>query len=176
MIDDILRELSFPPHVRAALDEGKLWRAREILQGRVGTMPYSPELYEQYGALLLVMKDDMQAGKYLFLSGVRRAAYEKAIALFLARHPVAGGRGFIASFPAKVRALPPAKLPAEVRRELGTRGLGDRPNRPLEQPPLERSQIAPLLATIGCLIAGGITLASFVVGLPIVFDWLFRLF
>jgi hypothetical protein len=41
--------------VAQAIDSGRLWRAKEILSGRIGTLPFNAELYEQFGALLLRM-------------------------------------------------------------------------------------------------------------------------
>ena len=41
----------------AALAEGKLWRAKEILQGNLGTRGYDLELYERLGQVLLEMGD-----------------------------------------------------------------------------------------------------------------------
>ena len=43
--------------VADALAAGKLWRAKEILSGRIASQPYSPALYEQFGALLLRIGD-----------------------------------------------------------------------------------------------------------------------
>jgi hypothetical protein len=175
-VDTILRELAFPSHVRAALDEGKLWRAKEILQGRVGNMPYSPELYEQYGAVLLAMDDRMQAGKYLFLSGVRRAEYGDAIVLFLDRHGRKLQRGLISSFPANARSLPLERLPAEVQRELVARGLSTKPDRPIDSPTRAKDSVLASAAILGCLLLALLGLISMVVGLPIVIGRVIDLF
>ena len=55
--------------VARAIESGQLWRAKEILGGRVGTLPFDAELYEQFGALLLRMGDDVQAGRKVAPSG-----------------------------------------------------------------------------------------------------------
>ena len=53
------------------MSNGNLWRAKEIL--------HKSEIYEKLGNVLLQMSDLAEAGKYLFLSGVRKPEYEKAI-------------------------------------------------------------------------------------------------
>ncbi len=69
--------------VAEALATGKLWRAKEILSGRIASQPFSPELYEQLGALLLRMGDDLAAGKFLLLSGVLMLLVVAAIGLLV---------------------------------------------------------------------------------------------
>lgn len=102
--------------VAQAIESGQLWRAKEILSGRVGGSPFNAELYEEFGALLLRMGDDVQAGRFLFLSGKRRPEYQPAIDLFLRKH-VRRGELF-ASFPAQVRRRPWVELPDQVQQEL----------------------------------------------------------
>lgn len=112
-----------PDKADQALAEGKLWRAREILGGRVASGPFDPHLYERLGTVLLRMGDDIEAGKYLFLSGVRTTEYASAIALFLQRHSRSGWRSLVATFPTRVRRARWADLPAEVRTELQAAGV-----------------------------------------------------
>lgn len=45
--------------------------------GSVGSGSFDPVLYEQLGQALLRMGDDVQAGRFLFLSGVRRPEYRR---------------------------------------------------------------------------------------------------
>ena len=176
MPENLLATIDFPPHVRAALDEGKLWRAKEILQGRVGSMPYSPALYEQYGAVLLAMDDRMQAGKYLFLSGARRSEYDAAIALFMERHGRRSQRQLVSSFPANARSLTLGRFPPNVRAALVEIGVTDREDRPIDAPARRVSAIIGGAAMVGCLLAAAIAAASMVVGLPIVIGNLADLF
>lgn len=168
MTERLPTDIELPAHVQAALDEGKLWRAKEILQGRVGSMPYSPALYEQYGAVLLAMDDRMQAGKYLFLSGARRPEYEDAIATFMERHGRRSERQLVASFPANARSLALGRFPPNVRAALLERGVVDRENRPIDTPERRVSAILAGAAMVGCLLAAALAAASMVVGLPIV--------
>jgi hypothetical protein len=77
---------NFRTRVSREIAAKRLWRAKEILQGALSTFGYDTDLYEQYGQLLLLMGDDVEAGKYFFLSGVRKPEYREAIALFVNRH------------------------------------------------------------------------------------------
>lgn len=113
--------------VAEALAAGKLWRAKEILSGRIASQPFSPELYEQFGALLLRMGDDLAAGKFLFLSGVRRPEYESAIQLFVNRHSRGGWQSLVASFPNRARRSAASDLPAAVQGQLAALGVPPRP-------------------------------------------------
>ena len=96
---------------------GRLWRAKEILQGRLPSAGYDAGLYERYGILLLQLGDMKEAGKYLFLSGSRKPAYEQAIGIFIGRHAKSVNTLY-GSFPAAVRAADPSSYPASVLDEL----------------------------------------------------------
>src|SRR5207244_2839830 len=54
-----------------ALARGELWRAKEILRGRVASSHFDPVLFERYGEVLLAAADLFEAGKFLFLSPFR---------------------------------------------------------------------------------------------------------
>ena len=74
-------------HVDREINSGNLWRAKEILQGSIAsTVGYDVDIYEKYGQILLQMQDNVEAGKFLFLSGKRCLHYEKAIELFLKKY------------------------------------------------------------------------------------------
>lgn len=68
------------------ISNGNLWRAKEILHKSVGHSGYKSEIYEKLGNVLLQMSDLAEAGKYLFLSGVRKPEYERAIKIFLQQY------------------------------------------------------------------------------------------
>ena len=68
--------------VDAELAAGRLWRAKEILRGRIAGGAVAPAVLERYGQLLEQTGDRLEAGKYLFLSGVRRSEYKPAIDVF----------------------------------------------------------------------------------------------
>ena len=129
--------------VHEAVSSGQLWRAKEILAGRIGSGPFDPESCEQLGRVLLQMGDDLDAGRFLFLSGQRHAEYEPAIQLFLRRYSRAGWQSLVAAFPAAARRCTWSELPPRVREDLVAAGVP------------ERSDTEPLRATLRHHPAGG---------------------
>lgn len=106
------------------LDNGNLWRAKEILQGAVGSeRTYDVELFEMMGAVLLRMSDLLEAGKYLFLSGIRRPEYLESIEIFLSRHRRKHPRDFIAHLPRSARLRTLSDYPDDVARVLREMGF-----------------------------------------------------
>lgn len=89
--------------VDAAIREGKLWRAKEILQGRLAVAEFDRELLRRYGELLLSMGDLTEAGRMLFCAGARDPEHHNAIALFLRKHPRERPSNFLAVLPSMVR-------------------------------------------------------------------------
>ncbi len=110
-----------------ALRDGQLWRAKEILSGRIASGPFSADTYAQFGVLLLRMGDDLQAGKYLFLSGQREPEYKPPIDLFLRRYSRAGWQSLLAAFPSAARRCSWSQLPGAVREQLVELGVPVRP-------------------------------------------------
>ncbi|MCW5960873.1 MAG: hypothetical protein KIS76_11985 [Pyrinomonadaceae bacterium] len=78
--------MSFLEKAERELAAGNLWRAKEILQGSIPSAGYNIELFEKLGNVLLQMGDLPEAGKFLFLSGVRKPEYEEAIGIFLRKY------------------------------------------------------------------------------------------
>lgn len=106
---------------RAEIEQGRLWRAKEILQGSLGNFGYNLEVYEEYGKFLLLMGDLPSAGKFLFLSGARKPEYEQAIGIYLSRHKGRPAQLF-STFPRKARLIVLSTYPKAVEQDL--RGLG----------------------------------------------------
>ena len=152
----VFRELAYENDVRRELERGRLWRAKEILRGRVGEKAFDPALYEQYGAVLLAMQDELQAGRYLFLSGARRPEYEVAIATYLERHDTGHWRRLVGSFTNRVKARTPNQLPPAVREHLLAKGY---PVSRLDDTPLSEAEIGPAykarftVQSLGCALA-----------------------
>jgi len=71
---------------KTELDNGNMWRAKEILQSSINIYGYNPELFEFIGIVLLKMNDFLDAGRYLFLSGVEKSEYNEPIELFRMRY------------------------------------------------------------------------------------------
>jgi hypothetical protein len=104
--------------VEREIQAGRIWRAKEILQGTIATSSYDPALFERYGQLLLGMGDTVEAGKYLFLSGVRKPEYEEAISLFVDRFARKNPSHLHATFPTSARLVTRDAYPPVVAQEL----------------------------------------------------------
>lgn len=89
--------------VDQAIAERKLWRAKEILQGRLTSHAFDPIVLRRYGEVLLAMDDKIEAGRYLFCSGFRAPEYSEAIGLFLSRNRRDNPHRFLSGFPLMVR-------------------------------------------------------------------------
>lgn len=156
---------------------GRLWRAKEIIRGTIANTWPAHGVIERYGQLLLRMGDDVEAGKYLWLSGVRRDEYEPAIALFLHRHGRHGRENLLAQIPKSFRRTTFSELPLEIQNELtkyGVRGSDLEPDRRTAgQTPASARWKGALLAvvvigSIVCVIVG------FGVGFYAVVRWIVR--
>ena len=97
---------------------GRAWRAKEILGGAIGGGCAEPAVFQRYGELLEALGDRVEAGKFLFLSGVRTPEYADAIALFTTRHAKRRGRDLLWQLPTAVRGRAFAALPAAVQEDL----------------------------------------------------------
>lgn len=116
-----------PTAIQRADDEaaaGRLWRAREILEGNLANTGFDPELYEALGRVLMQMGDVPTAGKFLFLSGARDPDYQPAIELYLQRH---GGtwQNLLGTFPRQVRRLDFPEFPPSVAAQLAELGASE---------------------------------------------------
>jgi hypothetical protein len=107
------------------IEAGKLWRAKDILRGSLSNYPFSPELYQAYGELLLRMGDLRDAGKFLFLSGKREPTYENSISIFLSQFPDVKKEQFYSAFPARARLSKLSDYPVVVAEELKKRGYSE---------------------------------------------------
>jgi len=103
------------------ISNGNLWRAKEILQDSVGHSGYKIEIYEKLGVVLLQMQDLAEAGKYLFLSGVRKPEYEESIGIFLQKYE-GKPHNLFRTFPRSAKLTKISEYPkivADKLRELG---------------------------------------------------------
>jgi hypothetical protein len=71
---------------RAFLDAGDSIAALQILAGGGSTYAYDVDYFELFGLALLGCGEINNAGRFLFLSGVRRPEYEDAIKSFLSKN------------------------------------------------------------------------------------------
>jgi tetratricopeptide (TPR) repeat protein len=153
-----------------ALAEGKLWKAKEILQGNVAATKFDPALYEQYGLVLLEMGDLVEAGKYLFLAGKSKPEHIKAIDLYLSRHARHGWQNIYGTFPARAKLLDLSEYPESVAHELRRLGYPEEERRKLNEarvvtrPKTLKDRLLDALAvTLGLFI-----LLCFLVGVGVV--------
>jgi len=162
----------FPSHVQAALSNGELWRAKEILQGTIATSKYDPLLFEQYGLVLLQMGDLVEAGKYLFLSGQAKEEYAESVALYLKRFGRRDWQTLVSSFPKRVRNIKTELLPEVVREEL--KRLEIPANRGNESPAQliapSKGRFQDTVALAGCGCVGFLIAMCFVAGFAALFQ------
>src|SRR5262249_15657614 len=113
------------PLQRAAEESraGRLWRAKEVLSGFIGSAGYSPETFAAYGLILFQIHDLKEAGKYLFLSGLATKEEKQAVELFL--HNLRGKpcAWIYSQFPGAARKEGLAKYPEGVQDELQRLGF-----------------------------------------------------
>ena len=64
---------------------GHLWRAKEILRGRIAAAAYDPALFERYADVLAAMHDDDEAGRFYLLAGKSEGNAGALARAFLAR-------------------------------------------------------------------------------------------
>jgi len=105
------------------IQQGKLWRAKDILSGSLSNYPFTPEFYRAYGELLFRMGDLREAGRFLFLSGARESNYSNVIAIFLSQFENSNKNNLYSAFPARARLAKLSDYPAAVADELKKRGF-----------------------------------------------------
>ena len=111
-------------HTTEACDSSsQKWKAKEVLQGRLNSRRYQPQLLEEYGRLLLSMNDDAEAGKYLFLSGQRSNEYVKSIDLYLGKYKGKNHKQLLYSFPRMIKYTEFKELPLNLQQELSALGI-----------------------------------------------------
>lgn len=103
---------------RKELEQGNLWRAKEILQGAIRSGSYDVQLFETLGTVFLRMGDLPEAGRFLFLSGVRRPEYLESIEIFLSRHRRKKPHDFVYVLPRSARLRTTSDYPHEVAQVL----------------------------------------------------------
>lgn len=110
---------------KAEVEAGRAWRAKEILAGNIGNLGYSPELFEAYGEVLLATQDNVEAGRYLFLSGARKEQYAEAVTLYLGRY---GGcwANLVGTFPYTARLQELKDFPESVEAHLRLLGAPEK--------------------------------------------------
>jgi hypothetical protein len=144
--------------VSLEVENGRAWRAKEILEGHIGTYAFDPELYAAYGRLLENMGDHARAGLYLFLGGT--AVDSPAVDLFLGRHREP--QDLIGTFPVRAKLPSFADYPETVRAHL--QELGARPRRKRDPVPAGFTAPWPWLDSAWVSVVVVLLLLAFVIG------------
>jgi Family of unknown function (DUF6584) len=170
-------KLGLYDRVDDAVAEGKLWRAREILEGNLGQLGYDIDLYERLGQVLLQMGEPMQAGRFLFLSGRRGRRYEEAINIYLDRYTRKAPGNLLGTFPNAARLAKVDDYPEAVREELCSLGLARRVEefKKPGEPTWQRSKFVAAFFATGCLVGLAIAGLCAFVGFAVIGEWLRRL-
>ena len=111
------------PEILKLVESGEHWKAKEKLQGKLATPGFDATLFEEYGFVLLEMNDKLEAGKYLFLSGVRKVEYLESITLYLERYSGTYPQALFHTFPKKAQKSDISEYPSVVREELSSIGV-----------------------------------------------------
>lgn len=74
-----------PEAVDVEIAQGRLWRAKEILRGRLASGGYDADLFARYADVLAAMGDADEAGRYGLLAGCLDGAHGERARAFLAR-------------------------------------------------------------------------------------------
>jgi hypothetical protein len=154
---------------RAEIEQGRTWRAKEIIRSSLGNYGYNLDLYQFYGEVLLSMGDLQQAGKYLFFSKSElNDDEEKAVRVFLERHGTNGFKGVVANTPvARYQKL--SEYPDFVQQRLRELGAKEDLFRFWEKVPGNGINTA----VCGCLIVLVVLSALCIIGAVTVIRWLF---
>lgn len=162
----------YKSRAREEIERGRLWRAKEILRGNITARGYDRELYEEYGRLLRELGDELEAGKYLFLSGTSSNEYLPAIRLYLSRVG-ASAEMLRSTFPGAARDLRLEYYPQNVRDELQKRGYKGGHRHPgdtrgtvqmsFRSRVMVGGCILALVCAIICLLVGFVTIALWIV-------------
>ena len=108
----------FEERVARHLQQGGFGRAKEILRNRLEPQPVDLDALEQLDCVLLQMRDQLEAGRYLVLAGKEPPAYQPPIHAFLARTRGMDLHAFSSLCTAPLRRTRIADQPCAVREEL----------------------------------------------------------
>ncbi|HWA25301.1 MAG TPA: hypothetical protein VG734_06555 [Lacunisphaera sp.] len=153
---------------------GRLWRAKEILAGRIAALGYSTERFAAYGRILAQMNDTKEAGKYLFLSGLATPEEAPVVEVFVRLLRGRPAPWIYSQFPGAARKNSLAAYPVRVQTELAQLGFpaNFRWRTPAEAPvPLRWWQSAGIAAMVLTFIF--LLMTGLIHGCSVVDDWIF---
>lgn len=108
--------------VEEEVARGRLWRAKEILAGRLAQADYDIELFNRYATVLHAMGDDDAAGRYYFLGGSTTGAAGELARRFLTRRGAQQLNVLWATMPSAARRVTAGSVPEPaitLLREIG---------------------------------------------------------
>ena len=147
------------------LAKGKLWRAKEILQGAIPQAGYNFELFEKLGNVLLAMGDLPEAGKFLFLSGMRKPEYEESINIFLYKVRKNEPHDLLRAFPRKARLMTLSEYPVAVAQKLRELGFPEILKDKKGRVTLADKSGRDTVFLVTCLVIGSVVVGLVVMGL-----------
>lgn len=108
--------------VEEEIDKGRLWRAKEILRGRLAASDYDPILFAQTADVLAAMRDDDEAGRFYLLAGRADGAAGGLARAHLARRSSMRFPQLWSEMPAAVRRVRMDAIPAATLQMLQAAG------------------------------------------------------
>lgn len=103
-----------PDRAHDEVAKGRLWRAKEILRGRIAGAGYDAGLFERFADVLAAMRDDDEAGRYYLLAGKAEGAAGDLARAFLTRRASRSFAQLWSDMPAAARRSPIEALPAST--------------------------------------------------------------
>lgn len=155
---------------------GRLWRAKEIPRGAVRSHATDVRILESYGRLLDQLGDRVEAGKYLFLSGVRGPGVDETIEVFLSRHGNGARGDLIAQFPRGVRRAGLGELPPVVESEVEALDLPEHGGGAVSagaEWEVHEPSARQTFGLLGCALVAVVLVATTIVGLVTIVRWIF---
>jgi hypothetical protein len=108
--------------IAAERTNNRLWRAKELVRGRMTASNYDRELFRRYAEILADMHDDDEAGRYYFLSGYRSGRAVDLVKTFLHRRAKREFENFWNEMPQAAHRISPNSIPDICRSELAELG------------------------------------------------------
>jgi len=106
--------------ISEALADDKLWLAREHYSSLTRICGYDQSIYKEYADLLLLMREDLAAGKFYFLSGERSGEAQRCIELFMKRYKRRKLGSIVSQFPKAAQKMAVEDYPDPIRSELSS--------------------------------------------------------
>ena len=159
--------------IQQALDEDKPWLAREHYSSLIRVCGYDQEVYKKFADLLVLMREDLLAGKFYFLAGERSDQSSKCIALFMERYRRKKLGSIGSQFPKVAQRMDVQDFPEPIRSELLDWGyLGVSYKLRFEGESVKSSRLTNLLITIAIIAL----FLSIPVGIITMISWIISLF